>query len=131
MPLGAFGTFADRKGYWYVALLSDREDKGALYKQDTGGKPSMGKVHHESKFGFAAIPDSGRRGKYFFWVNENNTIFRRAADKPVRLGEAIPPGLNGIDPDCLHWPEDKDLKSLSTVDRASRYSQPTIWVTIK
>ena len=68
------------KGYLYRALDRDLEVKED-YRQDTGGKPAMGKVHNTSKFGFIAYPVKyGETGKFSFMVNENNTIFRRAED---------------------------------------------------
>lgn len=112
LPLTQFGPHTMRKGYWYVALIADNTLTGtaeATYRMDTGGTPAMGKVHNTSKFGFMAFPDSWSKGKYYFQVNENNTIFRQ--EKSVRLGEAVPPGLKGIDPECLYWPDDSKLKS--------------------
>ena len=107
---------AARKGYWFVALLTDltlKEGGGeeAIYKRDTGGTPTMGKCHNMAKFGFAAIPDTLWRGKYAFIVNENNTIFREALTDPARRGAAVPPGIDGVDPAFLHWPDDSKYKS--------------------
>jgi len=77
-----------------VALVSDLTDK-SVYSKDTQGKPPMGKVHHETKFGFAAFPDSRSKGHYYFQVNENNTIVHRSAEV------GVPP---------KSWPSDEDLK---------------------
>ena len=99
-------------GYWYAALILDltlKDTEEATYKQDTGGTPSMGKCHNTSKFGFCAVPDSDRQGKFVFIVNENNTIFRSAVTTPARMGSDVPPGLKGIAPVYLNWPDDEIL----------------------
>ena len=104
---------AARKGYWFAALLRDQSVKDtpeAIYKQDTGGKPPMGKCHNTSKFGFTAFPDSWSAGKYRFLVNENNTIFREALTGTPRTGTKIPPGLDAVPPNYLEWPSDEVLK---------------------
>jgi len=103
---------AARKGYWFAALLTDATLKGtaeATYRMDTGGTPTMGKCHNESKFGFVAFPDSMSAGKFIFRVNENNTIFREAI-LSTRVGTAVPPGLNAIPGTYLDWPDDALLK---------------------
>jgi len=67
-------------GYFFIALEEDDAMEGSerLYKQDTGGKPPMGKVHNASKFGFCAYPaEYGVTGKFTYLINENNTVFRR------------------------------------------------------
>lgn len=72
------------KGYLFRALEADlgaTDPKDQLYKQDTGGKPPMGRVHHTGKFGFIAFPARfGTTGKYSFINNENNTVFRQEED---------------------------------------------------
>ena len=103
---------AARKGYWFAALLTDATLKGtaeATYRMDTGGTPTMGKCHNESKFGFVAFPDSMSAGKFIFRVNENNTIFREAI-LSTRVGTAVPPGLNAIPGTYLDWPDDALLQ---------------------
>jgi hypothetical protein len=109
LPLTAFATPMAKAGYWYAALLTDRTLAGSLemtYAQDTEGKPPMGSVHNTSKFGFAAFPDSSGSGKYIFFVNENNTIFREATTG-ARTGKEIPPGRKGLDQTWQHWPDDR------------------------
>jgi type II secretory pathway pseudopilin PulG len=110
-PLSAYAAPAHKAGYWYAALHRDNTLKGeeAVYRQDTAGTPSMGKVHNTSKFGFMAFPDAWSQGKFVFIVNENNTIFRREMTAPARRGTAVPPGLGGVDPVHLNWPEDQQL----------------------
>ncbi|MBV8878467.1 MAG: hypothetical protein JO332_00750 [Planctomycetaceae bacterium] len=70
-----------KAGYSYKALDRDDSFKGSEgeYKRDTD--KSGRKVHHEGKFGFCAFPKSDSEGKYVFYVNENNTIFREAGTK--------------------------------------------------
>jgi len=70
-------------GYSYQALERDNSVPGpeGVYKTDTD--KSGRKVHHETKFGFCAFPKDGGSGKYVFFVNENNTIFRQATPQPI------------------------------------------------
>jgi hypothetical protein len=114
LPLSSFAASSAKGGYWYAGLkadLSAGEGAEALYAQDTKGAPPMGRVHHTSRFGFVAIPDSQSAGKYVWMVNENNTIFRSAAVGPCRQGTAVPPGLSSIAPVYRNWPDDSGLKS--------------------
>jgi len=109
MPLQSFASPSPRKGYWFAALITDQTLKDtpeAIYKQDTGGTPSMGKCHHTSKFGFTAFPDSLWAGKYRFLLNENNTIFREPLTGEARSGKAVPPGLDAVPKSLLEWPDD-------------------------
>ena len=114
LPLSTFAVPSAKAGYWFAALTADLTvGKGAegLYKQDTKGTPPMGRVHHEARFGFVAIPDSLSAGKYVFMVNENNTIFRSAVSAPVKGSKANPPGLAGMSPSYLNWPDEAGLKA--------------------
>lgn len=69
----------------------------------------MGSCHNTSKFGFVACPDSGGSGKFFFRVNENNTIFRGATTSGARTGSSNPPALNHIPAEYQNWPPDSEL----------------------
>jgi hypothetical protein len=64
-----------KAGHWFAALRSDRSlapgSEDPAYAQDTLGAPRMGRVHHHSRFGFTAFPDSPSAGKYGFIVNED------------------------------------------------------------
>jgi hypothetical protein len=114
LPLRSFGESKAKAGYWYAALLRDQTLKDtpeAIYKQDTAGTPPMGKCHNTSKFGFTAFPDSLRAGKYRFVVNENNSIFRQLLDVSGRMGTAVPPGIDAVDPTYLDWPDEEMWKS--------------------
>ena len=121
VPLTAFAVYSAKAGYWFAALRSDFSvgtGPDAQYMQNTDNHdprftdyPRMGRVHHTTRFGFVAFPDSVSSGKYVFMVNENNTIFRSAAPAPVKSGTATPPGLNGISARYLNWPDDAVLKS--------------------
>jgi prepilin-type N-terminal cleavage/methylation domain-containing protein len=115
IPLSSFAVPSAKVGYWFAALTTDLSlpvsDPERTYRQDTAGTPGMGKVHHPSKFGFIAFPDSQSSGKYICIVNENNTIFRSAVTGPVRGSSANPPGLAGMSPAYLNWPDDVGLKS--------------------
>lgn len=114
IPMTQFAPPASREGYWYMALLTDLNLKGSpkmTYKVETGGTPKMGSVHNLASFGFVAFPDTQSAGKYVFFVNENNTVFRRATTGVVRIGSAVPPGPNGLVPAHQNWPDDAELKS--------------------
>jgi len=110
LPLSNFGTPSPKAGYWYAALKSDRST-GITYRQDTRGYPRMGLVHHETKFGFIAFPDSTSAGKYAFMVNEAGTILRTALTAPLRVGTESPPGLDTIPGAFLNWPDDASSKA--------------------
>jgi len=118
IDLSNFAVPSAKAGYWFAAMTADLSlpvtDSERVYRRDTGGTPGMGKVHHETKFGFVAFPDSLSSGKYVAIVNENNTIFRSAVSTPVRGGKANPPGLAGMSPTYLNWPGDAAMKALWT-----------------
>lgn len=67
-------------GYYFRALDIDESNPDTAekqYRQDTGGNPPSGKVHHPQAFGFCAYPAVwGVTGRYVYIINENNTIFR-------------------------------------------------------
>jgi len=114
VPLSSFAVPSAKAGYWYAALTADLSvGKGpeGLYMQDTKGNPLMGPVHHETRFGFVAFPDSPSAGKYAWIVNENNTIFRSAVTAPVKQGTATPPGIRNVASVYLNWPDDNGLKA--------------------
>jgi len=115
IDLNQFAVPSAKAGYWFAAFDADLSlapgDPDRLYRQDTGGKPVMGKVHHQTKFGFVAFPDSQSAGKYVAILNENNTIFRAAVTAPIRRGTATPPGLATVPPAYLNWPDDAALKA--------------------
>jgi hypothetical protein len=76
-------------GYFFMALgldpsLEDMDGNPlppVSYRQDTDKK--SGKVHSLSNFGFVAFPATpGETGKYFYIINENNSVFRAEATIP-------------------------------------------------
>jgi hypothetical protein len=83
-----------RRGYFFVAMEGD--DSGMepeVYAQDTNGEPNRGPHFHHSKFGFCAYPsDYPRSGRWTYFINEGNTIFKR--------------DLGGMP--LLRWPADPD-----------------------
>jgi type II secretory pathway pseudopilin PulG len=115
LPLSQYASPAPSAGYWFMTLVSDRSASGpeATYRQDTGGKPPMGAVHHLSRFGFTAFPDSSSKGKYLFILNENGTIFRHSLRANGRQGKDVPPGRTALKDFYLHWPDDPRLKLVS------------------
>jgi prepilin-type N-terminal cleavage/methylation domain-containing protein len=112
-PVTTFAVATAKAGYWYMAMEVDNNYTGpeASYKMDTLGNPNMGTVHHYTKFGVVAYPDSSVFGKYCFIVNEANTIYRSATTGPIRLGTSNPPGLTGVVSGYRNWPDDNPLKS--------------------
>jgi prepilin-type N-terminal cleavage/methylation domain-containing protein len=115
VALTNFAVESPKAGHWFVALRSDLSltpaDGNPSYMQESIGKPAMGKVHHYTRFGFAAFPDSRSAGKYAFMVNENNTIFRSALTGACKTGTANPPGVASVAPGLLNWPNDQTLKA--------------------
>lgn len=106
--LSSFTRPEARSGYWFAAMTADHSDgaaKAIAYRQDTGGKPEMGKCHHDSKYGFVAFPNSPSEGKLVFIVNENNTVYRTPLSVPARSGTAVPPGLGSVNSLYMNWPE--------------------------
>jgi len=95
---GLCWPYRPRQGYFYQAMEADDSAEGETYFQDTGGTRKMGDVHHRTKFGFVAYPESESGGKYTFILNENNTIFRHAD-----LGH------------LTRWPDDQGLKKISSL----------------
>ncbi len=115
VPLDRFSPSAPWRGHWFVALDADlslaQEDADRVYRADTGGSPPMGRVHHPTKFGFVAVPDSPRQGKYVFMINENNSLFRRQVIDRAWTSPGYPPGLDALAPEFRNWPDDNTMKA--------------------
>jgi hypothetical protein len=65
VDLSAYAVRSQKAGYWYRAIHHADEDPKAL---------------DPNRFAYCAFPDSVSAGKYIFIVDENNTIFRTAAN---------------------------------------------------
>lgn len=113
MAVSTFSVIAAKAGHWFTALTLDSSVTGSetTYKLDTGGSPPMGSVHNLHKFAFLAFPEGATFGKYVYIVSENNTMYRRAATGPTRLGTAVPPGVAGYPAAYQNWPDDANMKS--------------------
>jgi Tfp pilus assembly protein PilE len=114
VSISTFAPSCAKAGHWFAALKSDLSGPfgpDASYLQETNGTPLMGRVHHLTRFGFVALPDSEPSGKYAFIVNENNTIFRRAMTGPWKQGTETPPGIRNVPSVFLHWPDESSLKA--------------------
>ena len=115
---------APKAGYWYQRMLTD--DAGLPYQTSTGGVegvdgPRTRKTWwNPSKFGFYAFPDSFSAGRNVFFINEGNTIFKRAMNGPVKAPSDTPSpagvvlrvgkdALIGSQP-AEAWPADAVLK---------------------
>ena len=92
-----FTNLSPKAGYHYRAMKQDNSTTPPTpYQADTGGAPTMGKVHNYSRFGFCAYPDEyGVTGTTTFIINEGNTMF-----KADTQGEPV-----------MEWPSDGDLKA--------------------
>jgi hypothetical protein len=92
-------AMSPKGGYLFQAFDWDDSVEGpeGEYKCDTD--KSGRKVHNEKRFGFCTFPQSVGDGKYVFFVNENNTIFRDRKTEPK-----------------TSFPSDQDLKRLSCDD---------------
>ena len=71
-----------REGYRFQALDRDDSVEGekGIYRLDTD--KSGRKVHNLAIFGFTAFPADNGQGKWVFFTNENNTIFRTRSIQP-------------------------------------------------
>jgi hypothetical protein len=114
MLLSSFSVPSAKRGYWHAALLTDRSGASeSPYKLDTGGEPPMGSCHHESKFGFVALPDSLSAGPYVYIINENCTVYKSPAIRVAHRSRdplPAPPGMKWIAPEFLSWPDEKTLQ---------------------
>lgn len=114
VAMSTFAPSCPKAGYWFAALKSDLSapfGPDASYLQETNGTPLMGRVHHLTRFGFVALPDSEPSGKYAFIVNENGSIFRSALTGPWKQGNETPPGIRSVPSAYLHWPDEPCLKA--------------------
>lgn len=104
-------------GYRFIALEKDRSEggsEGVSYRQETGGRPSMGACHHLQNFGFCALPVSKSQGMRAYMINENNPLFGCTIQLPYRdiwSGYESPPGLDAVPPGFKDWPRDDDLRA--------------------
>ena len=109
--LSNFALASPKSSHWYHALVSDANGVAPenVYRQDTGGVPTMGTVHNLWKFGFTCWPDSRNAGKFVFIIDENNTIFRSAVTGQVKPTLSSPPGIAAAPYDV--YPNEVNLKS--------------------
>jgi hypothetical protein len=114
MELSNFAAPGPSTGYWFLALEEDQYlkagDPNRPYRADTGGLIPMGRCHHLSQCGFIGVPVSSWKGKNFYMINENNSVFRRAATGEIWRSGAIPPGREAIPEEYRNWPDDAILK---------------------
>ena len=121
----AYTVTSPTAGYWYQRMLTD--DEGRPYQThtdgvvDVTGTVSQKSWWHHSKFGFYTFPDSFSAGRNVFFINEGNTIFKRATNGPLKPASAAPnpagvvlqigkDALIGTQPAEI-WPSDDVLKS--------------------
>jgi prepilin-type N-terminal cleavage/methylation domain-containing protein len=115
LALSTYAIPSPKAGFWYQALTLDA---GAPALEQTlrldipSRVTGMGTCHNTSKFGFSAWPDSQSAGKYYFVVNENNTIFRSAVTSSVRPSTSNPPGTIATGTVGADFPNDTTIKAL-------------------
>jgi prepilin-type N-terminal cleavage/methylation domain-containing protein len=111
---------APTQGYWLQRMLAD--ETNTSYQTCTSGiiradeTVSLREWWNHAKFGFYAFPDTYAKGRNVFFINEGNTIFKRAMNGPVKPASAVPnatgillpigtEGLVGSQP-AETWPTD-------------------------
>jgi hypothetical protein len=95
VPIATYAERGPKSGYWFQAMKRDRSvSPPEPYPSDTGGRPAMGEVHNNSRFGFCAFPaEYGVTGRRTIILNECNTLFwRDTGGAPV-----------------LEWPTDDEI----------------------
>jgi prepilin-type N-terminal cleavage/methylation domain-containing protein len=117
---------APLQGYWFQRMLAD--ETGSSYQtntngivRDAAGGESKVSWWNASKFGFYAFPDAWKTGRVVYFINEGNTIFKRAMNGPVIPDAAMPNpsgvkllyGKQGLVGDQVPevWPNDSVLKA--------------------
>lgn len=111
-----YGNWGPSAGYWYAAMTRDdlRDPKvmgDPVYRQDTGGEPPMGRVHHLHRFGFVAFPATRKAGGTAYIVNPNGVVYGLPVlDKGFGPDFDTPPSLDQLPPEYLNWPSEADLK---------------------
>jgi prepilin-type N-terminal cleavage/methylation domain-containing protein len=118
-----FAVSAPKAGYWYKALTNNEE--GSAYSTDTNGvTDTTGGIgatpnRNHTRFAFMAFPDAFAAGRNAFFVNESNTIFKRAVASSPRPPAGTPnaspilvgaTGLKGTNP-AEDWPTEAELKA--------------------
>jgi prepilin-type N-terminal cleavage/methylation domain-containing protein len=116
----SYSILAPKAGYWYKSLWWD--EIGQLYMQETSGVNNAAGTlgtpgRNHSKFAFLAFPDSFSSGRSLFYINEENTIFKRATLNSVRpptpgpLSALLPNYLGAGALQAERWPSDAALKA--------------------
>jgi len=100
-PLSRFAVPSAKAGYWYAAM---RADGDAVYRQDTGGDPPMGRCHNLQRFGYVAFPARAEDARYVCIINESNVIYCIEDRRNLTPGGSAPPGLGVLPPEYLNWP---------------------------
>jgi prepilin-type N-terminal cleavage/methylation domain-containing protein len=106
-----YGVPSSKAGYWYFSLFSDLQvfanGGNGSYKQDSDGSGDL--VHHASRFGATAMPESyNSTGRRVYILNEGNTMFARDFGADVITGN--PPAPTGLFDG--NWPTDADVAAL-------------------
>ncbi len=111
-----FTSSSPKSGYWFLAVPTD--DAGNPYAQNTGGTAPFDQPwFNQTNYAFLAYPETRNIGRQIYFVNEENTILRRALVGNVRPPGATPPGAAliaagaaGTSP-LLSWPTPAQLRS--------------------
>jgi prepilin-type N-terminal cleavage/methylation domain-containing protein len=113
-----FQIAAPKSSFWYMALQED--ELGDPYARVTQGVApfDMRPWFNAAKYAFLCYPESFSSGRQMFYVNEENTLFKRGLSGTVRPANVLSPpgnallatGALGTAP-LLQWPNSTELKS--------------------
>jgi prepilin-type N-terminal cleavage/methylation domain-containing protein len=125
-----YAVAAPKAGYWYRAMFTDGSNAttpedyavatSGVQNAASAATPFASPWFNHSKFGFLAFPDSFSAGRSVFFVNEGNTIFKRATNGTVNPTAPAPSGtplvvsataITGTWANADYWPTDTALKS--------------------
>ena len=78
--IATFGVQAAKAAYWYRACITD--ETALAYALATNGQAPWTAVvaFNTSKFGFFSFPDTRSSGRNLFFINENNTVYKRGVN---------------------------------------------------
>ncbi len=110
-PITLFRKQGPKAGYWFYAMVNDSSViPNAVYRQNTGGTPSMGAVHNLDRFAFLAYPDRyPTEGRNAFVINEAGVAWKRDPNASIRSTSGIPPTAPASD--WRNWPTEETLRT--------------------
>ena len=127
IPPLTYTVQAPKAGYWYEAMLTDETGTNVYAVATNGiatltaGTPTSLEFWNHAKFAFITFPDSFSAGRNAFFINEGNTIFKRALNGAVKSSTVLPGSQITLSVDTTGlvgsqaaetWPADSVLKLL-------------------